>query len=205
MPEEARTQASADQPKSPQPAARKKSLASRLFRSVKLNLFSSLTRRIVFLNLVALTILLSAILYLNQFREGLIDAKIESLLTQGRIIASAIASSAEASPSAIILDPEKLLELQTGESLRPAFDLTNDQDEPIDTEKIAPVLRKLIIPTQTRARIYDPEGILLIDSRYLYLGGQVRQLPLGDEEEPSFGDSRWLARLLNSLLQSSAG
>ena len=183
---------------------KQKSLTSRLFRSMKINLFSSLTRRIVFLNLVALTILLSSILYLNQFREGLIDARIESLLTQGRIIASAIASSAEASPDAIVIDPEKLLELETGESLKPAFDPLDELDQPINVEKIAPVLRALITPTQTRARIYDPEGILILDSRYLYAGGQIRRTSLsGDEDVPSFGDSRWLARLLNSLLQSS--
>jgi two-component system sensor histidine kinase ChvG len=36
--------------------------------------FSSLTRRIVVLNLIGLAILVSGILYLNQFRAGLIDA-----------------------------------------------------------------------------------------------------------------------------------
>ncbi len=34
------------------------------------SVFSSLTRRIVFLNLVALIVLVSGILYLNQFRAG---------------------------------------------------------------------------------------------------------------------------------------
>ena len=43
--------------------------------------------------LIALVVLLSGILYLNQFREGLIDARVESLMIQGRIIASAIAAS----------------------------------------------------------------------------------------------------------------
>ena len=36
--------------------------------------FSSLTRRIVFLNVAALAVLVLGILYLNQFRDGLIDA-----------------------------------------------------------------------------------------------------------------------------------
>ena len=52
--------------------------------------FSSLTRRIVILNLIGLLILVSGILYLNQFRAGLIDAKVQSLLTQGEIIAGAL-------------------------------------------------------------------------------------------------------------------
>src|SRR5690606_29800149 len=43
-------------------------------------IFSSLTRRILFLNLAALCILVVGILYLNQFRDGLIEARVESLM-----------------------------------------------------------------------------------------------------------------------------
>jgi two-component system sensor histidine kinase ChvG len=41
-----------------------------------------------------LVVLVGGIMYLNQFREGLIDAKVESLLTQGEIIAAAVSASA---------------------------------------------------------------------------------------------------------------
>ena len=56
--------------------------------------FSSLTRRIVFLNLAGLLALVTGVLYLSQFRAGLIDARVQSLLTQSEIIAGAIAASA---------------------------------------------------------------------------------------------------------------
>jgi two-component system sensor histidine kinase ChvG len=56
--------------------------------------FSSLTRRIVFLNLAGLVALVTGVLYLSQFRAGLIDARVQSLLTQSEIIAGAIAASA---------------------------------------------------------------------------------------------------------------
>ena len=78
--------------------------------------FSSLTRRIVILNLIGLAILVSGILYLNQFRAGLIDAKVQSLLTQGEIIAGALAASAGVDTDQIQLDPEKLLESEAGQS-----------------------------------------------------------------------------------------
>src|SRR5271155_4152316 len=55
---------------------------------------SSLTRRIVVLNLGGLVALLVGFLYLNQFREGLIEARVQSLQTQGEIIAAAVAASA---------------------------------------------------------------------------------------------------------------
>src|SRR5690606_27033949 len=75
---------------------------------------SSLTRRIVILNLAALVALVGGILYLNKFRAGLIDTRVESLLTQGQIIAAAIAAQASADTDAITIDPDKLLELQAG-------------------------------------------------------------------------------------------
>src|SRR5512144_1869156 len=76
--------------------------------------FSSLTRRIVILNLIGLAILVSGILYLNQFRAGLIDAKLQSLLTQGEIIARAIAASAGVDTNDVQLDPETPLETEQG-------------------------------------------------------------------------------------------
>ena len=44
--------------------------------------FSSLTRRVVSLNLAGLVALVASILYLSQFRAGLIDARAQSLLVQ---------------------------------------------------------------------------------------------------------------------------
>ena len=55
---------------------------------------SSLTRRIVLLNIAGLLALAISILYLSQFRAGLIEARVQSLLVQGEIIAGAIAASA---------------------------------------------------------------------------------------------------------------
>ncbi|MGL5736096.1 MAG: sensor N-terminal transmembrane domain-containing protein, partial [Beijerinckiaceae bacterium] len=70
---------------------------------------SSLERRIILLNLTGLVALLLGYLYLNQFRAGLIEARVQSLLIQGQIIAGAIAASATVESDGITLDPEKLL------------------------------------------------------------------------------------------------
>ncbi|RWF81138.1 MAG: HAMP domain-containing protein [Mesorhizobium sp.] len=150
------------------------------------HIFSSLTRRILFLNLAGLAVLVTGILYLNTFRDGLIDARVESLMTQGEIIAGAIAASATVETDSISIDPEKLLELQAGESLGPGSDQLDNLDFPINPERVAPVLRRLISPTRTRARIYDREANLLLDSRHLYSRGQILRydLPPVDAEEP---------------------
>ena len=78
----------------------------------------SLTRRIVVFNLGGLVALLIGFLYLNQFREGLIDARVQSLQAQGEIIAAAIAASATVDTDALTIDPEKLLQLAPGPKLR---------------------------------------------------------------------------------------
>ena len=78
--------------------------------------FSSLTRRIVSLNLAGLVALVASILYLSQFRAGLIDARAQSLLVQAEIIAGAIAASATVDTNTITIDPDRLLDLKPGES-----------------------------------------------------------------------------------------
>ena len=163
--------------------------------------FSSLNWRILFFNLLALFFLVGGILYLNQFREGLIDARVESLLTQGEIIAGAIASSASVETDTMTIDPQKLLELQAGESARPT---ASDEDLkfPLNPEKVAPILRRLISPTRTRARIFDPDANLILDSRYLYSRGQVLRYdlpPTSEAQEESISEK--LGNLLNRMLQ----
>ena len=162
--------------------------------------FSSLTRRILFFNLVALVVLVGGIMYLNQFREGLIDARVESLLTQGEIIAGAIAASASVDTNSITIDPEKLLELQAGQSITP---LPSDEDLefPINQERVAPVLRRLISPTRTRARLFDADADLLLDSRHLYTGGQVLRFDLPPIEPEAVTWSERLNSWFNRVLQ----
>src|SRR5579871_6820468 len=128
--------------------------------------FSSLTRRIVSLNIAGLLALVASILYLSQFRAGLIDARAQSLLVQAEIIAGAIAASATVQTNAITIDPDRLLDLKAGETLA-GPDEYSPLDFPINPERVAPVLRTLISPIKTRARIFDPSGGIILDSRSL--------------------------------------
>jgi two-component system sensor histidine kinase ChvG len=130
--------------------------------------FSSLSRRIIFLNVTGLLALVIGILYLSQFRAGLIDARVQSLLVQGEIIAGAIAASATVETDTITIDPERLLDLQAGESYGPSEEALSGLEFPINPERVAPVLRRLVSPTNTRARMYDRDGVLILDSRNLY-------------------------------------
>lgn len=143
-----------------------------LRRFIDFTIFSSLTRRIMVLNLAGLLVLVVGILYLNQWRAGLIDARVQSLRVQGEIIAAAIAASATVDSDVISVNPDRLLELQAG-NVSPLSYFDPTLEFPISPERVAPLLRNLITPTRTRARIYDQGGLLILDSDNIYVRGEV--------------------------------
>ncbi|MBS7538784.1 sensor histidine kinase [Ancylobacter lacus] len=171
-------------------------LLRRVRRFVAFKSFSSLTRRIVFLNLTGMFLLVSGILYLSEFRAGLIDARVQSLLVQGEIIAGAIAASAQVETNAITIDPERLLELKAGESYGPGEEGFAPLEFPINPERVAPVLKRLVEPTGTRARIYDRDGALLLDSSSLYSRGEILRFEL---PAPTTRKPNWMERGWNSV------
>ena len=169
--------------------------------------FSSLTRRIVILNVAGLLAFVLGILYLTQFRAGLIGARVDTLLVQGQTIAVALASQGTESDS-INIDLEKLLELKAGESYNPSDNTLFGYEFPLSPERMAPLLRKLITPSNgglatsstTLARVYDSDGTLLLDSRNLRSDVLSYDLP-SPAAEPSgiiertfIAIRKWLAR-----------
>ena len=154
-----------------------------------------LTSRIILINFVGLVILVAGILYFNQSRESLIDARVESLMTQGRIMAAAVSSSATIDTGRIIIDPDKLLEQQLGEDDAVDLDALRNLEFLIRPEQAGPVLRRLVRTTDTRARIYDREGLLVVDSRYFYGRGDILRVDLPPIDQPgeSFIATWWHA------------
>ena len=100
--------------------------------------FSSLTGRILAVNLLALVIVVAGMLYLDTYRAGLIEAKTAALGTQGKLIATALAES-----------------VVTGQ---------DNGLRHIDDDVARKLLARLIAPINTRARLYDQRGNLLADS-----------------------------------------
>lgn len=162
----------------------------RAIRILGLQASSSLVRRIIVLNLVGLVALLGGFLYLNQFREGLIDARVQSLLIQGEIIAGAIAGSATVETDTITIDPERLLQMQAGESIVVGDD---EVEFSINPARVAPLLRRLVTPTRTRARIYDQDAELLLDSASLYSRGDILKFDLAppDTTDKTIFERTW--------------
>jgi two-component system sensor histidine kinase ChvG len=115
---------------------------------------SPLTRRIVAVNVLPLALLAVGFLYLGKFEASLIGQQTESLHTQGEIFAAALSEGA-------VLDS-----VDEGEVLLP--DLARQ------------MMRRLVEPTRTRARLFDAKGQLIADSRLLRGPGDavlVAELP----------------------------
>ena len=107
---------------------------------VRERLVSPLLRRILLVNLLPLALLLAALLYLDQYQNGLLEAEVSTLREQARIYAAALGEAAvhEDTPD----NPQ----------------LTPDLSRPL--------LRRLTEPTPSaQAKLYAADGVLLADSR----------------------------------------
>jgi two-component system sensor histidine kinase ChvG len=100
---------------------------------------SPLLRRILLLNALPPALLAAALLYLDQYQNGLLAAEVEGLRTQARIYAGAIAE---------------------------AGTRTRDDRTVLVPEAARPLLRRLVEPSpNTQARLFDTTGLLVADSR----------------------------------------
>lgn len=123
-------------------------------RRLRKLMFSPLLRRILLVNALPLGLLVAALLYLDTYQDGLVDAEAASLRVQAQVFAGAIGESATS-----IEDPER----------------------PVLVPDLArPLLRRLVEPTPfAQARLYDPDGDLVADSRVITgPGGVVTTEPL---------------------------
>jgi two-component system, OmpR family, sensor histidine kinase ChvG len=165
---------------------------------------SSLTRRIVVLNLGGLVVLVVGFLLVDQFRADLIEARVQSLTIQADIIAAAISASATGDTDSITIDPDKLLQLAPGESVAPSPSDEDATQFSINPALVGPFLHRLVTPTRTRARIYDSDGRLLLDSRSFSVRGAVVRSDLPEVPERRGFADRIVAHLRGWFLTSAA-
>ena len=113
-----------------------------------------LLRRILLVNALPLVLLLAALLYLDQYQNGLLQAEVGTLREQARIFAGALGETA----------------VKEDEADRPR----------LVPELARPLLRRLTEPTpNAQARLYAPDGTVIADSRVREgAGGAVVTEPL---------------------------
>jgi two-component system, OmpR family, sensor histidine kinase ChvG len=143
----------------------------------------TLQRRIILANSIGLAILLGGIFYLSQYHAWLIDAKRDSLRAQGEIIAAAIAANASVETGRIVLDPDRLPEIEGSKSPFRDDGFAALQLS-IAPERVTPILKRLVPATETRARVYAQDGTLIVDSAQFLIRGPVTRAdqPGGDNQ-----------------------
>ncbi len=144
------------------------------------SLFSSgLARLIVGLNLITLAILVVGMFGLNEWRRGLLDARIQYLNAQAQLVATVL------------------------------YEFGATQGEPyptIDPIQSAQFLRADLIPEGQRARLYDIDGFVVADSYLITDAVEVQELPPArpagqaapPEPDPAQAETR-LTRARNAL------
>src|SRR5579871_412658 len=115
---------------------------------------SRIGRLIVILNLAGLAILVGGALLLNELRQGLVDARLDSLRTEGELIANVI------DRAATVGDPEPLLQV----------------------DQASDILQSLAVPRTERVRLFDAEGHVIADS--YVAADRVEAMPLPPALKP---------------------
>ncbi len=118
---------------------------------------------------------------------------------QGEIIAAAIAASATVDSDVITVNPDRLLELQGDNSVSDLSFFDPSLEFPINPERVAPLLRNLVTPTRTRARIYDQQGLLILDSANLYARGELLKQVTKPQDQQHFFLADWWNALTDWL------
>ena len=113
-----------------------------------------LRRRIILINTAVFLILIAGVIWVQSNRVGLVDERLTGVEEQARIIANTL------SEYATISDTRSL-----------------------NVSDAAPLLRELLAPTRLRARLYDTDGVLIIDTRNLLARNivQTSELPPIDD------------------------
>ncbi len=144
---------------------------------------SPLTWRILAVNLFALGVLVAGLLYLGNYRQNLIANELAALEHQARMFAAALGEGAVT---------------------------TDSNDNSRRHQALVPnaarqMIRRMVEPAATRARLFDADGVLIVDSRLLFGPGgvvQIEELPPPGEQEGLVGE---LLGLYDALIRLIPG
>jgi two-component system sensor histidine kinase ChvG len=120
---------------------------------------SRLGRLIVALNVLGLAVLIVGALVLNELRRGLVEARVDSLTTQGELMATIIDRAATVGEPTPMMDP-----IYAGE-----------------------ILQMLANPKTQRARLFDAQGRVVADSEWVTDRVESRLLPPAKAREGERG------------------
>jgi len=136
-------------------------------------LFSSLSLRILAVNLAAPVLLVLGLLFLDEYEDTLIATELEALRTQGELIAASLGEGA--------------VVVETENADFPSF-TPNGNLRTIQQDTARQLVRRLAGLAQLRARLFDRDGNLIADSRLLQgPGGEVQVVDLPPVDDDTLG------------------
>lgn len=121
--------------------------------------FSPLTRRILYVNALALCLLAVGLLFLDEYRDSLIAAETEALRVQGELFGAALGEGAVTTDAAAVQE--------------------------FRSDVVSGMVRRLVETTKTRARLFATTGQLIADSQDLLRSGRlvvIEELPPPERE-----------------------
>ena len=130
--------------------------------------FSSLTRMIFLANLLGLLILIVGALTLNQFSRGLIDAKVDNLTSQTRLITNMLGDRATGDGTLPELNPDEARE----------------------------IMKRVDVPDGVRVRLYDVNAKIIADTDLFDESIEVGELPpvMIQGQETEKPKEKWFVR-----------
>ncbi len=132
-----------------------------------------LLSRILAINMLAPILLVGGLLYLDEYRENLVEQSIRALIVQGELISGALSEAAVG---------EHALQPEVGAPL-PSLAETGfpERGAPgLDVDEARPIVRRIAAATDMDLRLFDAAGALVADSRTLIASGRsvmAQELP----------------------------
>jgi two-component system sensor histidine kinase ChvG len=124
--------------------------------------FTTITGRIVALNILSLVVLVIGMLYLSDFRNRLIDTRSKTLRIEASVIARSLVLDGSPKASDVVDDA--------------IFGQPFENSYTISLEKSFFILRSLTEKTKTRGYIYTADGSWLADTSRIYQGGKLTRI-----------------------------
>ena len=135
---------------------------------------TSLTKRILAINLLVLIVPIGSFFFLDQYQRSLIESELDALNSKAKVFAGAVGAGAV--------------------SVLPGF------GQSINPLRASLMLSRLTSSTNTRARLFSYDGSLIVDTQHQRLSREpvsIQALPSQEEEGQIL---RWFERKVGSIL-----
>jgi two-component system sensor histidine kinase ChvG len=141
-----------------------------IFFNAKEKRHSVLRWRIILLNTIVFAVLIAGVTWVQTSRVGLVDERLTGVEEETRVVAATLAEYA-----------------------------TVTESQAINFQSASELLRDLLGPTRLRARLYDTDGQLIVDTRYLLARNVVQAVEL-PPIDPWSRFKQWATRVYDSIM-----